>query len=113
MRNIVTLFLWTFALVMFPCQAIRVTYVVESRTFCETNSSDIDNVSKSMSLVLNAVPTSAKQNLTNNFIAVCNLKSLEIEYFNFTDVIGKMQIFISVPLKTCQHLPYHCNTETK
>lgn len=86
MVAITQLSLWISALVVLSCQALLVTYIVESETFCEINSTEIDKVSKSVSEFLDDVSTSAKQmNLTNDFIPVCTLNKVEIN--NSTDLI--------------------------
>lgn len=94
MVAITQLSLWISALAVFSCQALLVTYIVESETFCEINSTEIDTVSKSMVVFLDDVSTSSKQmNLTNDFIPVCTLNNVEIK--NSTDLIGKKQPLVS------------------
>lgn len=100
MVAITQLSLWISALVVLSCQALLVTYIVESETFCEINSTEIDKVSKSVSEFLDDVSTSAKQmNLTNDFIPVCTLNKVEIN--NSTDLIGKKQPLVHMNINVC------------
>lgn len=100
MVAITQLSLWISALAVFSCEALLVKYIVESETFCEINSTEIDKVSKSMSEFLDDVSTSAKQmNLTNDFIPVCTLNKVEIN--NSTDLIGKKQPLVHMNINFC------------
>ncbi|XP_062599338.1 uncharacterized protein LOC134260815 [Saccostrea cucullata] len=84
--------LWIFILIVYSSHAVMITYFVESHVFCEKNSSEIDDVSKSMSDFVNETSTLFKHlQIDHDIIPVCDFHDLDKDISNNTDLI----VFIS------------------
>lgn len=82
--------LWISILILCKCQAIMITYIVESKLFCDVNSTKTDTVSKYVSFLLNDTTASTnKVQLKSDIKTVCTFNNVDKDISNFSDFIGK------------------------
>ncbi|XP_061196408.1 uncharacterized protein LOC133204678 [Saccostrea echinata] len=92
MGNKMSQSLWIFILIIYSSHAVMITYIVESHIFCDMNSSEIDSISKSISVFVNETSTSLKQlQLDHGIVTFCAFHNLDEDISNYTDLI----VFIS------------------